>query len=188
MSVWLLCILVYSSLGLSCLVLSGIPRFSWLFPFPMLGKFSAITSSNIFSDPFSLSLFFLFAICFRHYVFVCLFVCFIFYDCKHFLSFYQKFQVSQGFGKGTHMLEHGCVIRGKSWIFKLLHKFQVNSVIVWHIYTLHRDHHHKSSFHSSSYSWIPAWYRCSLSPPNFPLQSELSKSEIRTDSTWFLKN
>ena len=42
------------------------------------------------------------------------------------------------------MLEHGCVIRRKSCLLKLLHKFQVNRVIVWHMYTLHRDCHHKS--------------------------------------------
>ena len=160
MSVWLLCILVYSSLGLSCLVLSGFPRFSWLFPFPMLGKFSAITSSNIFSGPLSLSLFFLFAICFRHYVF--------FY---FFFPFSMIASISCHFIRNFRFLrdlekEHICWNMalwsgGRADFLNYYISFRW-SVIVWHIYTLHRDHHHKSSFHSSPYRWIPAWYRCSF--------------------------
>ena len=48
------CVLVCSSLGLSCLGLCT--SWTWLtISFPMFGKFSAITSSNIFSGPISLS-------------------------------------------------------------------------------------------------------------------------------------
>ena len=48
------CVLVCSSLSLSCLGLRA--SWTWLtVSFLTLGKFSAITSSNIFSGPFSLS-------------------------------------------------------------------------------------------------------------------------------------
>ena len=53
LSVWSLCILVCSSFGLSFLGDSA-SRIWLTISFPMLGKFSAITSSNIFSGPFSL--------------------------------------------------------------------------------------------------------------------------------------
>ena len=54
LSVWLLYILVCSSLSLSCLGLCA--SWTWLtISSPILGKSSAITSSNIFSGPFSLS-------------------------------------------------------------------------------------------------------------------------------------
>ena len=32
-------------------------------------------------------------------------------------------------------------------------KFQVFSFIVWHLYSLHCEHHHRSCDHSSPYSW-----------------------------------
>ena len=43
---------MYSSLGLSYRGLSMLPGLGWLFSFPMLGKFSTIISSNIFSELF----------------------------------------------------------------------------------------------------------------------------------------
>ena len=54
LSVWLLCVLVCFSLGFSCLGLCTSSTWVTL-SFPMLGKFSTIFSSNIYSGPFSLS-------------------------------------------------------------------------------------------------------------------------------------
>ena len=51
MPIWLLCVLVYSSLGLSFQGLCV--SWTWLTIFsPMFGKFSAIISTNIFSGPY----------------------------------------------------------------------------------------------------------------------------------------
>ena len=54
LSVQLHCILVCSSLGLSCLALFWASWICLTISFPTLGKFSAITSSDMFSSPFSL--------------------------------------------------------------------------------------------------------------------------------------
>ena len=54
LSVWLVCVLVCSSLGFSCLGLSGLPGLGWLFPFPCSGSFQLL-SLQIFSHSLSFS-------------------------------------------------------------------------------------------------------------------------------------
>ena len=53
--IWLICVLGCFILDLSCLVLSEFLWLGWLISFPILGKFSTIISSSIFSWPFFLS-------------------------------------------------------------------------------------------------------------------------------------
>ena len=55
LSVWLLCVLVCSSLGLSCLRLSVLPGLRWLFPFPYSESFQLLFL-QIFSQILSLFL------------------------------------------------------------------------------------------------------------------------------------
>ena len=52
--IWLLCVFGCFSLGLSCFGLSGFLGLGWLISFPILGKFSTIISSSIFSWSFFL--------------------------------------------------------------------------------------------------------------------------------------
>lgn len=47
----------------------------------------------------------------------------------------------------------------------LSHKFQMCNVIVWHLYTLQSDHHHKFSYHPSPYRLTPSPFP----PVPFPL-------------------
>ena len=45
--------------------------------------------------------------------------------------------------------------------------FQVYSIIIWYLYILQSDHHHKCNYHPSPYSWPPS--PVSLTPPTpFP--------------------